>query len=185
MREVRDVQAQPTQRKNTTSTFFPPPTTSFRSRSIGARSPTRGGSATGIGGGRGVSQGWTVSGRDLTDIQSGQALLLLPLVLLPSLGAGCAFVIFFDGLLSELVFQEEKSNVSLGRPTFLRATLVARLENMVFLCGSGNAVGMLVQLILRVQVMVQFIIVARTWLRFERNTSNELPDEGPSPLRNP
>src|SRR5689334_20156743 len=103
MREGRDVQAQPTQRKNTTSTFFPPPTTSFRSRSIGARSPTRGGSATGMGGGRGVSQGWTVSGRDLTDIQSGQALLLLlllsPLVLLPSLGAGCAFVIFFDGLL--------------------------------------------------------------------------------------
>ena len=121
-----DIQAHPTHRRNTTSTFFPPPHASLRSRSSGARSPTRGGSATGMGGGRGVSHGCTVSGSDLTDIHSDQVLLLL----LPALpDAGCALVIFLDGLLS--VFHEEKSNVSLGRPTFLRATLVARLENMV------------------------------------------------------
>jgi hypothetical protein len=75
-----------------------------------------------------VSQGWTVSGRALTDIQSGQVLA----VLLASLGVavGWALVSFLEGLLSGLVFHDEKSNVSLGRPTFLRAALVARLENM-------------------------------------------------------
>jgi hypothetical protein len=84
-----------------------------------------------------VSQGWTVSGRDLTDIQSGHVLLLLlsSLLVAVAVGTGCGLVSFLlvEGLLSELAFHEEKSKVSAGRPTFLRATLVARLENMLIL----------------------------------------------------
>ncbi len=43
--------------RNTTKTFLPPPKVSWRSRSSGARSPTLGTSATGIGGGGGASHG--------------------------------------------------------------------------------------------------------------------------------
>lgn len=97
----------------------------------------RGGSATGTGGGRGVSHGWTVSGRALTDIQSDQVLVLLLLLASLDVAVGWVLVSFFEGLASEFDFHE-KSNVSLGRPAFLRATLVARLENMLALAVAGS-----------------------------------------------
>lgn len=130
-----NVQAQPTQRRKTTRTLRPPPNSSFRSRSRGATSPTRGTRATGTGGGGGENQGWTVSGRFLTDIQ-----LVQPPPSPPSSAPGFASAFVPGGLFFSLLggrgaaaagLELEKSRASLGRPSFLRAILVVRLESMV------------------------------------------------------
>lgn len=117
------LQAHPTQRKKTTITFLPPPKVSSLSRSSGAVSPTFGLSAIGMGGGTGVNQGWTVNGRDFTVIQAGQAG--------PSL-SGADF-------LDESESDHGRLNDLFDKPTFLRATFVARLENIVFWCGPAIA----------------------------------------------
>ena len=126
--------AQPTQRKKTTSTFLPPPKVSSRSRSSGARSPTRGDVlATGMGGGAGVSHGWTVNGSDLAVIQAGfQVDALSPL---SSSNLGVEFLLdFFSDHADEDDDDESdqgRLNDSLDRPAFLSATLVAKFENML------------------------------------------------------
>lgn len=127
--------AQPTHRKKTTIAFRPLfPSTNFLSRSSGATAPTPGQSAaTGIGGGAGVSQGWTVRGRLLTVIHFGQ--------LFPSISSSSSVVrlfwFFFSFLGSSLAPPKDEPMfmASLGTPSFLSASLVPRLENIV--CGLG------------------------------------------------
>ncbi len=128
-----NAQAQPTQRRKTISTFLLPPTVILRSRSMGARSPTLGHSAMGIGAGGGESHGWTVKGRALTDIQAGQ----------PAFSSCSSRPGMVPGGRSDLVFcsflacsgsgdeKVGKLNASLGIPIFLIASLVARLENIL------------------------------------------------------
>lgn len=108
---------------------------SSRSRSSGAGSPTRGALATGIGGGTGVSHGCTVRGRFLTVIHAGQA-EAFPSFSKPPVAAkfpGDEFRAGFGEDDVDEVSGHGMLNESLDRPTFLRATLVARLENMVYL----------------------------------------------------
>lgn len=126
------VQAHPTHRRNTISTLFPPPTTSFRSRSAGAMSPILGNSATGMGAGAGVSHGCTVSGRFLTCIHCGHLLVSSSSSSRPGTAPGGRsprfFFSFFGGGSES---PEAKLNVSLGIPSFFIASLVVRLENIV------------------------------------------------------
>ena len=109
--------AQPTHRKKTTSTG-PLPHTLFPPPSRGANSPAFGSCPTGMGGGGGASHGWTVTGRALTDIQAGQVESSLELGR-SSLGLGALGV------------QEENAKASREMPAFLRASFVARLENIL------------------------------------------------------
>lgn len=85
-RRGRNLQAHPTQRRNTTSVARPPPRRSLRSRSIGAISPMLGQSlATGTGGGGGDSHACTAIGIvGLTLIHAGHELSL------PSSSKSCA-----------------------------------------------------------------------------------------------
>lgn len=122
-----DSQAQPTQRRKTTSTLRPPPSTSFPSRSRGAGAPTGGHSgATGTGGGTGDSHACAVSGRFRTVIHLAQAGVGsssrsslaggAPPLLAPFLGAGSP---------------PPKFRASLGMPIFFMASFVPRLENIL------------------------------------------------------
>lgn len=106
-----DLHAQPTHLRNTTSTGPPRPHTILLSLSSGASSPTCGSLPTGIGGGGGVSHGWTEMGSPFTDIHSGQDQSSSSAAVARLLGR-------FDVKVSEEM------------PTFLRASFVARLENM-------------------------------------------------------
>jgi len=127
-----NVQAQPTQRKKTTSVRFPP---SFSRAwlSTGALSPTLGTRATWTGGGAGVNHGLMVSGRLCTfhePIQDAQPFSA------SSSGVGC-FLRSLLGSRRAVPVDEggadhvERSKVEEGRPTFLRAILVPRLDSMV------------------------------------------------------
>lgn len=88
--------------------------------------------ATGMGGGGGESQGWTVRGRDLTVIQAGH---WVPeeesSSSSPGTVPGGAGLVSFLGLGGSDAVGEEKSKVSLLRPSLRRAILVVRAENMV------------------------------------------------------
>ena len=132
-----NVQAQPTQRRNTIRTFFPPPKANLRSRSRGAGSPGLGQSAaTGMGGGGGESQGWTVRGRDLTVIQAGQVAEEEERESSrsrPGTVPGGADLVSFLGLGSGAAVGDRKSRLSLLRPSLRRAILVVMEENMMAL----------------------------------------------------
>lgn len=122
--EGSDVQAQPTQRRKTTSTGLPRPNSSFLSRSSGARSPGFGdAAATGTGGGGGENHGATVMGSDFIDIHAGHppALSSAPSSLEPLL----------EGF--ESVDPPPKSRDLLFRPTFFRAILVVKLASMMMI----------------------------------------------------
>lgn len=121
-----DLHAQPTHRRNTTSTGPPRPHTIFLSLSSGASSPTLGISATGTGGWGGASHGCTVMGRAFTDIQAGHG---------ESSSA--------DGARSSFGALEgfEKLKVSEEMPAFLRASFVVRLENIVARASLGAGGG--------------------------------------------
>lgn len=107
-------------------THLPPPMATFRSLSIGACSPILGSSASGIGGGGGESHGWTVRGRFLTVIHAGQAEAFSS-----SSSTGPFGSLFLRSFGGGSFAGEEKLKVSEERPTFLRASFVARLENIV------------------------------------------------------
>lgn len=78
-----------------------------------------------MGGGGGASHGCTVSGMLILDIHPPQPSSSFP-------GSGCFLRSLFGSRPgSEGAVQAEKSNVFDGRPTFLRATFVARPENIV------------------------------------------------------
>lgn len=94
-----------------------------------------------------MSQGWTVNGSDLMDIQAGQTVLLFSSdssSSRPGTVPGGAFFVsflgadgaFLTGSGSEDVNAEEiELSGSLGRPIFFRAIFVARLENiLIFVC---------------------------------------------------
>lgn len=112
---------------------MPPPKVSLRSRSSGARSPGLGHSAaTGMGGGGGESQGWTVSGRDLTVIQAGHLdEESSSTSSRPGTVPGGAFLVSFLGLLGSGAVGDEKLRASLLRPNLRMAILVVRAENMI------------------------------------------------------
>jgi hypothetical protein len=122
-----NVQAQPTQRRKTTRTCLPP-NCSCLSRSMGARSPTRGHSvATATDDGGGDSHACAVSGSLRTDIHFGQ-------LLFGSLSSSRSFT-----LLLEVLDGEEKLKVSLEMPILRMASLVVKLvvrsENIVAAVG--------------------------------------------------
>lgn len=116
--------AHPTHRRNTNSTLRPPPRASFRCRSRGATSPIRGTGPTATGGGGGENHGWTVNGRDLTDIHDPQ-LPVPPSSMLP-----LASLLLAEAEDSGGAESLEKSRALLGRPIFFRASLVVRLDSI-------------------------------------------------------
>lgn len=120
-------------------TRFPAPTTNFPFLSTGAREPTAGQlSATGTGGGGGESHACAVSGRLLTLIHfGGQATAGPSSRSLSAAAAAAAAAALRSRLLEGGGAEDElaKAIASLGTPSFLRASLVPKLENMVLLFG--------------------------------------------------
>lgn len=113
-------------------TRFPAPKTNFPLISTGALPPTAGQlAATGTGGGGGESHACAVSGKLFTLIHFGQA------VAGASSSTSKALLLFVAAprLLLEDAGEEEeevaKEMASLGTPSFLRASFVPRLENMM------------------------------------------------------
>lgn len=131
-----NIQAQPTHRKNTTITRFPAPRTNFPSISTGARVPTAGElAATGTGGGGGDSHACAVRGRLLTLIHlGGQAVAGASSRSLSA--AAAALRSRFD--VGGGAAGDAKFRASLGTPSFLRASFVPRLENMIFFISSSS-----------------------------------------------
>lgn len=125
----KHLQAQPTQRKNTTNTLLPPPNSIFLSLSSGARSPTLGHSAaTGTGGGGGDSQACAVSGRFLTVIHLGQ-----PLAFAASASSwpGGFFLSLLGSVDDDPPVSADMSSAFLGMPIFFMASLVASPLNIL------------------------------------------------------
>lgn len=117
------IQAHPTQRRKRIITGFPPPKVSWRSRSRGARSPGLGHSAMGTGGGAGDNQACAVSGSFLVLIHAGQPEFDSSKSSRPGKEPSL-------GLLDLLAF-DEKSRASLDSPTFLIASFVVKLANIL------------------------------------------------------
>lgn len=131
------LQAQPTQRRKTTSTLLPPPSTSLPSLSLGAGPPTFGHSgATATGGGAGESHAWAVRGSFFTVIHLGHAEASSRSSLAGPVAADLVSLLDFGDS------DEEKLRTSLGMPNFFMASFVPRLENiLVVLVGAKSSVS--------------------------------------------
>lgn len=158
------------------STRLPSPKTSLPSGSRGAGWPVFGSSAIGAEAGAGLSQGWTVSGRFLACIQAGQVVCL---ALLTSSRPGLVPSLVLRGAVVVLVLLlAPKLKVSEGRPSFLRASLVVRLDIILPACDGrvGERMPWRAEEVLMEAGMCSLIVVGRASESYDARETGQCED---------